>query len=220
MDRKFLAALFGLALFGAVGTASAAVIISPTGATATSEFSSSFDIGNTIDQSGLFTGFTDGVTDFDVYLASNPLNSLSSLNDDWFSAAGDTAPTVVYDLGSAMTIDRFALWNEESAGIGVFDLSVSLDNVAFTSVLTGVTPFDNPGGSDYPAEVFALGNQFARFIKLDISGCPQPLGVGGDSCGIGEVAFSRREVAEPATLTLFGLGLLGLGAARRRHRSK
>ena len=58
-----------LALSTSVGSfqsAEAAVIRSPISATATSEFSSDFSIGKTINQSGLNLGFTSGVTDFDA----------------------------------------------------------------------------------------------------------------------------------------------------------
>jgi hypothetical protein len=60
-------ALIAMAVFSiAAANANATVIISPTTASASSEFGADFDIGNTMDQSGLFSGFVSGVTDFDT----------------------------------------------------------------------------------------------------------------------------------------------------------
>ena len=39
---------------------------------------------------------------------------------EWFSNSGTTAAVVTYDLGAVITIDRLALWNEESSGIGTW----------------------------------------------------------------------------------------------------
>lgn len=191
-------------------SAHATVILSPTAATASSDSGPAYAIGNTINQSGLSAGFTSGVTDFDTYLAGNPMHSLNA-DTEWFGAYGTTSATVTYDLGSAWAIDRLALWNEESSGIGMFDLFVSLDGVAFTQIANDLTPFDNPL-ADYPAEVFGLGLHTARYVRMDLSGCPQLDPGSYPSCAIGEVAFSAARatsVPEPGSLGLFGTALAG-----------
>ena len=66
--KKYLAAEF-LAVC-TVGSANAGVIVGPVGATATNEFSATFDIGNTIDQSGLSLNYVSLVTNFESYIAS------------------------------------------------------------------------------------------------------------------------------------------------------
>lgn len=169
-----------------------------------------YDIANTLDHSGLFTDFTSGITDFDVYLATNPIHS-SILTHEWFSNAPTAA--VTYDLGAIVLINVLALWNEEFSGIGAFDFSVSTNNVDFAVVLAGAMPVDSPAGLNYGAERFDFGIQSARYVRMELSGCPQPDGNPNfDVCGIGEVAF--RQVPEPATVALLALGLAGFGWRR------
>lgn len=201
-------------------TAHATAILSPVAATATSDAGVGYTIDNTIDQSGLSTGFTSGVTDFDTYIAGNPMHSYVALNNEWFTASGTTSASVTYDLGSAWKVDRLALWNEDASGIGFFDVFISLDGVTFTQIANALTPSNNPYEVDYPAEVFALGLNTARYIRLDVGRCPQSddYYVG---CAIGEVAFSAapaNAVPEPGSLPLLLLGLAGLGVVVLRRR--
>lgn len=195
-------------------------ITSPTSATASSTFSPTYSINNTINHSGLSIPFVNGVTDFDAYLALNPTHTLVADFNEWFTAEGVTSATVTYDLGSALTIDRLALWNEEFSGFGTARISTSLDNSVYT-FLTSISPLDSPGGSDYGAQVFAFGPVSAEFVRFEVSGCPQPDGDPRSLCGIGEVAFSTGATAsavpEPATLTLTFLGLGASGLIRRRR---
>jgi hypothetical protein len=197
------------------------VIISPVAATASSEFSNVFDIGNTIDQSGLSMGFTSGVTDFDAYLATNPTHTLAAANFEWFTPEGVISATVDYDLGGVYNIDRMALWNEESSGLGQLNILVSQDNVNFTTIGSNLSPFDNPF-ANYPAEVFDIQDSLARYVRLEVSGCPQPDPGSFVGCGIGEIAFSTREnippQPEPATiLGLLAVSGLGLGMKRKKN---
>ncbi len=198
-----------------------AVIISPVSATASSEFSADFDIGNTIDQSGLSIGFTSGVTDFDTYIASNPTHTVIAPGFEWFTPEDVTTATVTYDLGSVFSIDRLALWNEEGAGINNFNLLSSTDGVNFSTILSGVSPVDNPF-TDYPAEVISFGSSVdAQFIQFDITSCPQvPTTFNG--CAIGEVAFSQG-TTQPIPFeaeTSIALALLGgyMGVKKFRQR--
>jgi hypothetical protein len=189
-------------------------------ATASSEFSSTYDIGNTIDQSGLSVGFTSGVTDFDAYLAGNPTHTLIADNNEWFSTEGVTSNVVTYDLGGTVTIDRLALWNEEFSGMGFFDVFVSIDGLTFTLVANDIMPVDSPGNSDYGAQVFGLGTQTTRFVRFEMGGCPQPDGSPRALCGIGEVAFATATtgaVPEPSVVVLLAAGLLGVAARARRQ---
>jgi hypothetical protein len=205
-------------------TPSRAVILSPVSATASSEFSSNFGIGFTIDRSGLSSGFTSGVDDFDAYLAGNPVHTYLAPNFEWFSSGGANA-IVDYDLGALYSVDKFALWNENDSGIGQFDLFASADGVTYTSLLTGISPIDNPADVDYPAEVFSLNSPTnLRYVRFDISGCPQPNPASFAGCGIGEVAFNVNSVNDPVgdqsvpgPLPLLG-AMAAFGQARRIRR--
>lgn len=176
-------------------------------------------INDTFNQAGLLAGYTSGVTDFASYLASNPTHTTTFNGFEWFSAQGTNSASVTYDLGSALGIKSLALWNEESSGIGSLALFGSLDGVTFSS-LGAFNPIDNPVGVDYGAEVFSFAATQARYIRFDMTGCPQQPST-FSACAIGEVAFESAvigAVPEPATwaMMISGFGMIG-GAMRRRR---
>ena len=231
MIGKLIAVAAGIALvLSRIGPAQASVITSPTDATASSTFIAAgfdFDIGNTIDHSGLSANFINGVSDFDAYLAGNPMHTSVADHNEWFSQLGVTQASIIYDLGSVKTVDRLALWNEEFSGFGTGRIAYSLDGQTFLSLIS-ISPVDSPfdgSPSDQPygAQVFGWETVSARYFRFDVSGCPQPDGDPALLCGIGEVAFSvvQQEpprVPEPGTLSLLALGLAGavwIGRARR-----
>ena len=178
-------------------------------------------IADTYNQNGLSTNYVSGVTNFNAYIAGGPRHTDTFSGFEWFSALGTTTATVTYDLGSVISIDRLALWNEESSGIGLLNLLYSTNGAAFTS-LGNFTPTDNPVGSSYLADVFSFGPTSARYVRLDMSRCPQPNGT-YNACAIGEVAFRTAAVAggvpEPATWAMLIVGFGGVGASLRRRRS-
>ena len=221
MNYKINVVVASVILFTSANV-SANTILSPIAALASNTFGSGFGIGNTINQSGLSSSFVSGVTDFDTYLATNPTHSVAAFNNEWFTESGIHSAQVDYNLGAIYNIDKLALWNEEGSGIGAFDISVSSDNTNFSLLSAGLTPFNNPQGFDYLAQVFLFGSTSARYVRFAITGCPQA-DSGFDGCGIGEVAFSANQgeissVPLPAALPLMAsaLGVFGLG--RRRNK--
>ena len=217
-------------LCGLAGSASAVrvpgSIYSPVGATVDSGGTAdptNSPIDRTIDQSGLFVTFESGRTDFYSYTQAaspSPKHSYVARNE-WFSAEGESSATVTFDLGQLLSIDRLALWNEDDAGIGVLVLSFSTDGTTFTPPLDRFSPTNNPSTQDYLPQIFSFSSVRARYVQFVMSDCPQ-LGGGFRGCGIGEVAFRitpnpTQQVPEPATLALFGIGLAGVGALRRRR---
>jgi PEP-CTERM motif len=200
--------------------ASAASIIAPISGVIDSGGPGFGSLTETFNQAGLLSGYTAGVTDFDSYLATNPLHTLTFSGNEWFGNSGTTAATVTYDFGALVSVDRLALWNEESSGIGTLNLLGSTDGLTFTSLGT-YSPFDNPL-ADYPAEVFSFGATSLRYARFEMSDCPQVNPGSFAACAIGEVAFrTAGAVPEPATwgMMLLGFGAIG-GTLRRQRKSK
>jgi hypothetical protein len=199
------------------GIANAGVIVSPVSGVIDSSGPGFGTLTETFNQAGLSAGFTSGVTDFATYIASGPTHTLIFSGNEWFSNLPSTTATVTYNLGSVLNISQLALWNEESSGIGVLNLLGSSDGLAFSSLGT-FSPTNNPTGSDYLADVFSFSPMNAKYVRFEMSGCPQA-GSTFDSCSIGEVAFNVTAVPEPEIYAMMfaGLGLMGFVARRKKE---
>lgn len=215
----FLGAIISMA--SAAGNAG--VILSAVSGTINSGGPGFGSLTDTLDQSGLETGYTSGVTDFDTYLGTDPLHSIVFAGFEWFANTGITGASVTYDLGAATVIDALALWNEESAGIMTLDVLASLDGVSFASIASGLMPTDNVlADGSYGADVFQFAALSTQFVRLDFTGGPDESGGGFTGGSIAEIAFRQgvieppSDVPAPATIALIGLGLAGLGWKRRR----
>ena len=201
----------------------AQAIVAPTSATINSGGPGDGSINNTFNQSGLATGYTSGVTNFDAYLAGTPQHTLVFACCEWFSALGTSSASVTYDFGSALGLDALALWNEESSGIGTLNLLWSLDGTSFSSL--GVfDPMDNPTGSGYGPQVFTFAPTDLRYVRFDMSDCPQNAN-DYQACAIGEVAFRSTDAVTPAVpepgtwaMMLLGFGAIGFSLRGRRSR--
>lgn len=217
----------GIACACYCGQATASTIVAPIGAEASTTFSPSsgndYSILNTIDQSGLSAGYVSGVTDFDSYLAGNPTHTSLANGNEWFSRDYGrrtvAVQTVTYAFSALTSINGFALWNEEFAGIGTTQLWWSAAIGGEFTFLDTVTPLDSAFGSpNYLAQIFKFDPIDMLFFRLVIENCPGPPRRASNyrGCGIGEVAFSSVPpgpvdnnpiVPLPAALPLFGSAL-------------
>jgi hypothetical protein len=180
-----------LALLAAVpAVASAQAIVRPTSAVINGGGPGVGSIADTFNGAGLSTNFVGGVTDFDAYLASNPTHG-AAFTTEWFTEQGVTSATVTYDLGAVLGIDRFALWNEDAAGVALFNLLGSTNGTTFTTILSGVSPADNPVGS-YPAQVFGFAAVDARYVRFEALRCPQPTGPATTAAASARSRSARR----------------------------
>jgi hypothetical protein len=220
------AAVLSVCASAAVQAAPAAgSIVGAVGAVINSGGPGDGDIAATYDQNGLSVNYVSGVTNFasyapqavehtDVFFDSN-----TNTYNEWFSTYKTKSASVTYDLGSVLSLDKLALWNEESSGIGSLDLWVSTDGVSFTELVGGLSPTNNPIGSSYVADVFSFASTAFQYVRFDMSDCPQNEQGKYKACGIGEVAFEVSPVPEPGTLALMAAGLGVLAVSRRRRQS-
>lgn len=201
-----MASLTALTLVAAAAPALAGgTLVQPDSATATSTFSVLYDIGNTIDGSGLPVNFT---------LAD--AHATYTTNNHWTTASGSTiGVSATFFFNTPQTLAFFHMWNHRSNGIAanphyevtLFDL-ILRDSASNTLLsLTNVTALDN----------VATAQTFAFAETADISSVQFIVrGTANNNSspftGLAEVAFS---VPSPGALALIGMGLLP--ALRRRR---
>jgi PEP-CTERM motif len=176
----------------------------------------------THNQAGLAIGYVDEATPLHAYVGLPPLHTEIFSGFEWFSDSGTTSAAVSYFVSASPRIrgiDHFVLWNEESSGIGVFNLYYG----AFAGdladlVLAGISPIDNGGPAPYAPEFWEFSPRpNTGWWTLVMDRCPQPIVGSFPACAVGEVAWGGPAIPEPATwaMMIAGFGLVGWAMRRR-----
>lgn len=154
-------------------------------------------------------------------------NLLRSTKDPWLwngetgfiFANGDSDQTIVLDLGANRLLDRIGANFIPPTGDrevwDYFGISISLDNSSYTSIGSLGTKGDSLTDVTSSPYYFNLNTTtLARYIQFEF-GEHSPDHGGGGSRVIDLYALGNT-VPEPATIMLFGIGLLGIAGVSRR----
>jgi len=150
-------------------------LIQPDSAVATSEFSSSYDIGNAIDGSDLPANFTPSDT-----------HGGYGTNDHWTTRAGGVGAVATFFFNEPVTLDTFHLWNHRSSSYSVTQFDLVFKDV------NGETLFSLPNqtaGYSATAQTYGfdsvVGVRSVDF-KIDSNN-------GSTYTGVAEVAFETSD---------------------------
>lgn len=149
-----------------------------------------------------------------------------SNNNDFDYYDAFAAPVLTFDLGVDKAIDGFSFWNYFNNHNAAKDISPRFATAAEGTGAFGTSILANPAfvlaldvmiGDPQERQDIGFSAVTARFVEVTVTDNHFVLGsgLGGDRVGMGELQFNA--VPEPGTLALFGLGLAGLGFARRRR---
>jgi PEP-CTERM motif len=185
---------------------------------------------NIINQSGLSSTYTSGVTDFDTYTATATHSFGSTFNTKYGQSTTNIVNTPVlftFDLGQVSTIDALAYWiSDTSTGPGFpdqdvqgFQLFAGTDDTGTLLGTYNATQgnFNNVSN----AQIFNFTATSTQFITLKATSVFLPGGDGIANPIIGEIAFRQQEVppSTPEPGTILGLVTVGsLGALSRKRK--
>ncbi len=177
---------------------------------------------NVINQSGLSTGYTSGVTDAAGYLASNPTHGADA-GSFWNAELGSTAGTLTFDLGGLWDVQQLVLWNRVPRGFGIRGFSIELATDASFADAKVVGAFIAAQGSEFqtttPAQVFSFAKTSAAYARVNVANSYSTC-----CMSLSEVAFvaEAQSVPEPGTLALVlaALGAVPLVRARAAHAAR
>lgn len=218
MKFAFVSALAALTLT-ATG-AQAAKIIAPVSVTVTAGGTAGvfWKVESVINQSGLPTKYTAGVTDFDAYVAQNVLVN-PGLNTEWFSAQSSRSAQLTFDFGQEVTLYKLAIWDENNSGQQ--SMSISTPELGLVKTFRPEESF----AERYGPQAFEFRPITTRYLTLAINGCgqkPDSPQHSVDYCGLGEIIFAdgtgiTAGVPEPATWAMMILGFGAAGSVLRRR---
>lgn len=183
---------------------------------ATTNMGQSFLLSNALNQSGLSSNYTSGVTDFATYTALATHDSQPG--NDWVS--NQVSGNVTFNLGSSQNIGKVAIWNfgglGGSIGYGILQFTLEASNDSTFSTFTNLGTYNTSVYSTLnPAQVFSFSAINAQYFRLtDFTNN------GASALGLGEIAFATTAVPVPSGILLAGMGVIALGAfARLRRRN-
>lgn len=176
------------------------------------------DLPNLINQSGLSSHYTSGVTNFASYTAT----ALGGDQYTWTAAQGNVTGNVNFSLGGTYTLDALSLWTlagaAQTISVKQFTLLASNSSSFATYTTLGTYTATEPASNatSVSAQVFDFTKTSASYIRIEI----QSNYGNANYSGMGEVAFAAV-VPEPSSLALCGIaGVVGLAGARLRRRAK
>lgn len=213
MKFNFLKAITIASCLVICSFANAGIIYSATSVLNAPDHVGMYSASNTIQQNGLSSKFTSGVTDFDTYLTLSPVHTRRFAN--FFASFAKPTTNVDFDMGTKLTFSKLALWNypfKNVGGINGFSIySSNTSDFSVTSFLGAFNASDDGNGNANSAQVFDFTNTNARYLRLSITSAHSDSGV-----GFAEIAFEgvKSTVPEPSTLAIFALGMIGLASRR------
>lgn len=204
-----LYSFIGLAMLAAGGLLRGQVMLSPTAIADTdlTTYNDTVAMTNLINQSGVSTPFTSGVTPFDTYFA-NPGQMFATSGDggtnNWQSeVAFDMGQQgfIDFDLGAVYRVHQLAIWNRSLSNVTVSirrDLAVPAQDAGTFSLINRQSfPFS------YGAELLPFAAALeGRYVRLTVNGIYPIQGFNFGYAGAGEVVVSVSPLAQPPTLSV------------------
>jgi len=203
-------------------------LIQPTAVTTTAA-EIGLPLDNLINQSGLSTGYTSGVT-LATSVASTTHSNVA-ISNGWASSQPDGFSSffLSFDLGAAESIAAVRLWsttiNTGGADGDVEDFLVFADsdddptNGGLISLGSFTSADQTQIANDRPAEDFALNLSTSQFFHLQINSNRGDVNnLDSTVTSLGEVAFiTVSAIPEPSAVLLLGAMAGGLMTRRRRN---
>jgi hypothetical protein len=183
------------------------VLIRPTGATASSQFSGLYDIGNAIDGSGLPVNFGPG-----------DAHATYAVNNHWTTASGPTVGrNATFTFTTAQTVNRFFMWNHRSDNIaanswyGVTNFTLTLrdasgatlrvlENVPSATGLASAQAFCFPVTEGVRSAVFVI-NATANNNAGPFTGLAEVAFGLVTQCGVADIAGPNQSTCIDGVLT-------------------